>query len=81
MTKSKKPMNSLGRRILPDEEKIEFIQTSVSWISGKDIMETCFVLNFGYEVPLPWPQVKIFDISKISKCSIYVSTKDILQTG
>ena len=22
-------------------------------------MDTCFVLNFGYEAPLVWPQVKV----------------------
>ena len=48
--------NSLMR--VSFEEKLEFIRTTVSWIEGKDIMDTCFVLNFGYEDPLPWPQVK-----------------------
>ena len=42
---------------LLDEEKLEFLKTSVSWIEGRDIMESCFTLNFGYEAPLPWPQV------------------------
>ena len=42
---------------LSDAEKFEFLKTSVSWIEGKDIMDTCFVLNFGYKAPLPWPQV------------------------
>ena len=46
-------------RSLPDAEKLEFVKTSVSWIEGKDIMDTCFVLNFGYEFPLPWPQVLV----------------------
>ena len=57
MTKnlSKKP----SVRVLPEAEKIEFLKTSVSWIEGKDIMDTCFVLNFGYPFPLPWPQVLI----------------------
>ena len=49
--------NSLMR--VSFEEKLEFIRTTVSWIEGKDIMDTCFVLNFGFEAPLPWPQVKI----------------------
>ena len=55
MTKdlSKKPL----MRVLAKAEKLEFLKTSVSWIEGKDIMDTCFVLNFGYEAPLPWPQV------------------------
>ena len=43
--------------ILSDEEKLKFVNTSGSWIEGKDIMDTCFLLNFGYEAPLPWPQV------------------------
>ena len=50
---SKKP----SIRVLPETEKLEFLKTSVFWIEGKDIMDTCFVLNFGYEAPLPWPQV------------------------
>ena len=55
MTKdlSKKPM----MRVLPEAEKLEFLKTLVSWIEGRDIMDTCFVLNFGYEAPSPWPQV------------------------
>ena len=44
-------------RVLPVAEKMEFLKTSVSWIEGRDIMDTCFILNFGYEDPLPWPQV------------------------
>ena len=43
--------------VLPDDEKLEFIKTIVSWIEGRDIMDSCFILNYGYEVPLPWPQV------------------------
>ena len=58
MTKSQKPNNTL-RRVLTTEEKLEFVKTSVSWISSQDIMDTCFILNFGYEAPLPWPQVNI----------------------
>ena len=42
---------------LTDEEKLEFVSKSVSWIQGKDIMDSCFILNFGYEASLPWPQV------------------------
>ena len=45
------------RRILDGAEKIEFVRTAVAWISDKDIVDTCFVLNFGYDDPLPWPQV------------------------
>ena len=44
-------------RVLPDTEKVEFVTKSVFWIQGHDIMDTCFTLNFGYEAPLPWPQV------------------------
>ena len=44
--------------VLPDTEKLEFVRKSVSWIQGHDIMDTCFILNFGYEAPLPWPQVR-----------------------
>ena len=51
------PNNSLRRRVLPNEEKLEFVKTSVSWIEGKDIIDTCLLLNFGYDAPLPWPQV------------------------
>ena len=55
MTKnlSKKP----SVRVLPEAEKFEFLRTSVSWIEGKDRMDSCFVLNFGYEAPPLWPQV------------------------
>ena len=48
---------SSSRTVLTENEKFDFVKTSVSWIEGKDIMDTCFVLNFGYEAPLPWPQV------------------------
>ena len=46
-------------KVLSTEEKLKFVRTSVSWIQGKDTMDTCFILNYGYEAPLPWPQVKI----------------------
>ena len=54
--KSQKPESTL-RRVLPEDEKLEFVRTSVSWIEGRDTMDSCFVLNFGYVAPLPWPQV------------------------
>ena len=67
MTKnlSKKP----SMRLLPEAEKLEFLKTSVSWIESKDILDTCFVLNFGYEFHLPWPQVSIrkYKDSAVSK--------------
>ena len=47
-------------RGLPEAEKLEFVKTSVAWIQGQDIMDTCFILNFGYEASLPWPQVTIW---------------------
>ena len=43
--------------LLRDTEKLEFVSKSVSWIQGRDDMDSCFILNFGYEAPLPWPQV------------------------
>ena len=51
------PNNNL-MMVLPETEKLEFVRKSVSWIQGHDIMDTCFILNFGYEAPLPWPQVR-----------------------
>ena len=45
--------------VLTNGEKLEFVKNSVSWISSKDILNTCFIINYGYEAPLPWPQVKI----------------------
>ena len=56
LTKTQNPKNTL-QRLLTNDEKLEFVKTSVTWISSKDIMDTCFILNFGYEAPLPWPQV------------------------
>ena len=41
---------------LTGKEKLEFIETSVTWIEGRDIIDSCFALNFGYDAPLPWPQ-------------------------
>ena len=46
-------------RALTEAEKLEFVSKSVSWIQGKDNMESCFILNFGFEAALPWPQVNI----------------------
>ena len=47
---------------MPAQDKMEFVKAAVSWISGMDIMDNCFILNFGYEAPLPWPQVYISNI-------------------
>ena len=57
-TKTQKPNITL-RKALPVEEKLDFVSKTVSWIQGKDIMDSCFILNYGYEAPLPWPQVSI----------------------
>ena len=45
------------RMVLLEKEKLEFVKTSVFWIEGRDKMDSCFTLNYGYEAPLPWPQV------------------------
>ena len=45
------------RRVLPEDEKLDFVRTSVSFIEGTDVMDSCLILNFGYEKSLPWPQV------------------------
>ena len=55
MTKNVSKETSM--RVLPESEKLDFLKTSVSWIESKDNMDSCFILNFGYEFPLPWPQV------------------------
>ena len=60
LTNQKHPSSALT-----GDEKLTFVITAVSWISGKDIMDTCFILNFGYEAPLPWPQVNV------SLCFLY----------
>ena len=52
------PNNTL-MRALTDAEKLEFLSKYVSWIQGKDDMDSCFILNFGYEASLPWPQVHL----------------------
>ena len=57
--KTKQLSNNSLMRVLPEAEKVEFVKTSVSWIQGQDIMDHCFVLNFGYKAALPWPQVTI----------------------
>ena len=46
-----------SRIVLTEDEKFDFVKTSVSWIEREDIMNKCFVLNFGYNAPVPWPQV------------------------
>jgi len=67
LTRSQNLNNSLRWGVLINEEKWEFVKTSVAWISSKHKMDSCFILNFGYEAPLPWPQVSIgVDTSRIS---------------
>ena len=59
-------------RVLLDTEKLDFVRKSVSWIEGKDILDTCFILNFGYEAPLLWPQVLCFIIFQFKQyCQNY----------
>ena len=62
---------SITGDLTPDDiskdEKLEFLRKSVTWIEGRDIMDSCFVLNFGYEAPLPWPQVLSVFESKFFK--------------
>ena len=55
--KAERNLSNNKIRVLLDTEKLEFVSKTVSWIQGHDIMDTCFILNFGYEAPLPWPQV------------------------
>ena len=50
-------MTNQNIKNVPAEENFSFVRKSVYWIEGRDVMDTCFVLNFGYEAPLPWPQV------------------------
>ena len=52
---NKRPNTS--RMVLLEKEKLEFVKTFVYWTEGRDVMDSCFTLNFGYEAPLPWPQV------------------------
>ena len=49
-------------KALSNKEKVAFVKRIVS---GQGNMESCFVLNFGYEEQLPWPQVRklIFNLA------------------
>ena len=42
-------------KALSIEEKIAFVKDTVS---GQGNMDACFVLNYGFEEQLPWPQVR-----------------------
>ena len=55
--KTKTISSDSTRTVLTEDEKFVFVKTSVSLIEGEDIMNKCFVLNFGYNAPVPWPQV------------------------
>ena len=46
-----------GIDVLKEEEMFDFMRKAFNWIHGQDHVDTCFILNFGYEAPLPWPQV------------------------
>ena len=41
-------------KALSIEEKLAFVKDTVS---GQGNMDACFVLNYGFEEQLPWPQV------------------------
>ena len=48
-------------KALSKEEKEAFVKDIVT---GQGNMDACFVLNFGFEEELPWPQVRNkFDLS------------------
>ena len=64
------------RRVLPLDEKFEFVKTSMAWIHH-NIMDSCFILNFGYEAPLSWPQVQVKDLFEI----FMMSSKGINEFG
>ena len=38
---------------LTGKEKLEFIETSVTWIEGRDIIDSCFVLTLAMTLPFP----------------------------
>ena len=69
-TKKQESNNTL-KRTITDAEKIEFVSKSVSWIEGRNIMDSCFILNFGYRASLPWPQVNLS--LRLSKNSILIN--------
>ena len=66
-------------RGLPEAEKLEFVKTSVAWIQGQDSMDSCFVLNFGFVGPLPWPQVGIWfylEFLNLSHLKVFMTLDD-----
>ena len=63
--------------VFPDEEKLKFLKTSVLWIEGKDIIDTCFFLNFGYDSPLPWPQVLYRHVMCILRIDLMIFDKQV----
>ena len=46
-----------SKKTLTNKEQFLFIKKTFSWIHGHDIIDTCIVQNFGFEAPIPWPQV------------------------
>ena len=69
------------------EEKIDLIQNIFKWMSnGEDDLQDqrCFILNFGFKLPFPFPEVQLYPNSDFhlnvgslglkspSKCSIVV---------
>ena len=44
---------------MTESEKFEFVIDTVVWMKGHNVMEKdgCFVMNFGYEHPLPYPTI------------------------
>ena len=43
-----------------------FVRTTVAWIQQRNIVDSCFTLNYGYIGALPWPQVYHIRLHKIS---------------
>ena len=43
------------------EEKIAFIQDILTWQTGSNILlhQGCFILNFGYNKPFTFPEIKL----------------------
>ena len=44
-----------SEKALSREEKVAFVK---QFVSAQGEMEACFVLNFGFDGQLPWPQVQ-----------------------
>ena len=71
---------------LTHDERFDFIQDILRWVNGADILQDqgCFILNFGYKQPLPFPEIKLSldpnfylnvgtdGLNSPSKCSLVV---------